>query len=124
MNCASADLGNGYETEQYVYIRDTCDGKGRNSALSFFWRWKVEDGLKVNWLVIEETVKFENRKAVTRFPKTCRTAEWLGVDVVQLLGGAVTKAITENTCGCVPQSHQRRGKLEEVSWKRLRMRRM
>jgi hypothetical protein len=65
-------------------IRDTCDGKGRNSALGFFWRWRGSNVYPSQLVGYRKTVQVRRSKngpVVREFPKATEAAEWLGVSI-------------------------------------------
>jgi hypothetical protein len=63
-------------------ISETCEGKGQNSALGFFWRWKGSTIYPSSLLGYSKTVQIRRSKngpVVREFPTATEAAEWLGV---------------------------------------------
>lgn len=64
-------------------IRDTCDGKGRHSALGFFWRWRGSNIYPSQLVGYRKTVQVQRSKngpVVREFSNATKAAEWLGLD--------------------------------------------
>jgi hypothetical protein len=65
-------------------LRETCDGKARNSALGFFWRWKGSDAYPSKLVGYSKTVQVRRSKGgpvVREFPSAKMAADWLEVDL-------------------------------------------